>query len=190
MLEEKPIHHEWQTVGSSAGPDLKIFQVRYDRVINPRNAAELEVVVLDTPDWVDIVAVTADKKLLVIDQYRFGTQSTTTEIPAGAVHPGETPQEAAVRELREETGYETDQWQYLGWVQPNPAFHNNICHQFLARNVVRSTAPSLDVGESISVRALTADEIRAEVAEGRIRNSLALLGLSRIFNVWGEFSGG
>ncbi|MGD8813765.1 MAG: NUDIX hydrolase [Anaerolineales bacterium] len=186
MSDELAKTSEWDTIKSSPGPDLKIFRVRYDLIRNPRNSAEVKAVVLETPDWVDIIAVTPAAKLLVVDQYRFGTRSITTEIPAGAVHPEETPQEAAIRELYEETGYETEEWEYLGWVQPNPAFHNNVCHQFIARNVINTSVSSLDVGESIQVRELTIDEIRTEIDEGKIRNSLALLALSRVCNVWGE----
>jgi hypothetical protein len=94
-----------------------------------------------------------------------------------------------MRELREETGYTSDDWVYLGWVQPNPAYQNNRLHQWLARDV-RLTAPrELDEGEDIEVSVLTADEARREVAEGRFRNSLALLSLSRIMNLWDEDPG-
>jgi ADP-ribose pyrophosphatase len=187
MSLETPSPCVWQTISSSPGPDLKIFRVRFDRVVNPRNSSEVEAVVLETPDWVDVLAVTPKARLVVIDQYRFGTGTMTTEIPAGAVDRGETAEEAAKRELYEETGYESDDWEYLGWVQPNPAFHNNVCHQFLAKNAIMSGEPTLDGGESIKVRELSIEEIRSEVEEGKIRNSLALLALSRVCNVWGEF---
>lgn len=187
MSEQFDDMEPWQIIQSDPGPDLKIFRLRYDRVRNPRNAVELEAVILETPDWVDIIAVTPERKIIVVDQYRFGTRSITTEIPAGAVQHGETPQEAAVRELYEEAGYKSTQWEYLGWVQPNPAFHTNLCHQFIARNVIITGAPMLDNGELIRVRELTVDEILTEIKEGKIRNSLALLALTRICNVWEEF---
>lgn len=187
MSKGTPGTGEWQTISSSPGPDLKIFRIRFDRVVNLINSSKVEAVVLETPDWVDVLAVTPKANLVVIDQYRFGTGTVTTEIPAGAVDPGETAEEAARRELYEETGYESDEWKYLGWVQPNPAFHNNVCHQFLAKNAIVSGVPTHSGGESIGVRELSIQEIRSEVEEGKIRNSLALLALSRICNVWGEF---
>ena len=177
---------DWHTLHSEPGPDLKIFRVRYDHLRNPRNGKVVKAVILETPDWVDIVPITPEGKIVVVDQYRFGSSSITTEIPAGSILEGETPQEAAVRELAEETGYEAGQWDYCGWVQPNPAFQDNVCHQFIARNAVHAGTPDLDDGESIKVRELTADAIMAEIKQGKVRNTLALLALSRVCKIWGH----
>jgi len=114
---EKP----WETSHSEQGPDLILFHARYDWVRNPRNAKSMKAVILESPDWVNIVAITPEKKILVVKQYRFGVKKTTTEIPAGIIEAGETPEQAAIRELREETGYTTANWKYLGWVEANPA---------------------------------------------------------------------
>ena len=185
-MGEKTTQKSWKVLRSEQGPELPIFNVRYDWMKNPRNGAELKAVVLDVPDWVTISAVTPDKRIVVVRQYRFGIAGFTTELPAGLVNPGEPHRDAAVRELREETGYTSDDWVYLGWVQPNPAYQNNRLHQWLARDV-RLTAPrELDEGEDIDVLVLTTEETRREVAEGRFRNSLALLSLSRIMNLWDD----
>lgn len=174
----------WKLLRSEAGEELPIFKVRYDWMENPRNGASLKAVVLDVPDWVTIAAVTADQRIVVVRQYRFGVAGFTTELPAGLVNPGEAHRAAAERELREETGYTSDDWVYLGWVQPNPAYQNNRLHQWLARDA-RLTAPcQLDEGEDIEVSVLTMDQVRRDIAEGRMRNSLALLSLSRITNLW------
>lgn len=174
----------WKLLRSEEGEELPIFKVRYDWLENPRNGAALKAVVLDVPDWVTIAAVTPEEGIVVVRQYRFGAATFTTELPAGLVNPGEAHRDAAMRELREETGYTSDDWVYLGWVQPNPAYQNNLLHQWLARDV-RLTAPrQLDEGEDIAVSLLTAAQARREIAEGRFRNSLALLSLSRIMNLW------
>jgi ADP-ribose pyrophosphatase len=144
----------------------------------------MRVVVLEVADWVDIVALTPEKKIVVVRQYRFGTGKTTTEIPAGVVDAGETPKQAAIRELREETGYTSRHWKYFGWVEPNPAFQNNLCHQWLATDVVKTHLPNFDEGEDISVSEMSLEELSREVKEGRMRNSLALLALSRAFDLW------
>jgi ADP-ribose pyrophosphatase len=144
----------------------------------------MRVVVLEVADWVDIVALTPEKKIVVVRQYRFGTGKTTTEIPAGVVDAGETPKQAAIRELREETGYTSRHWKYFGWVEPNPAFQNNLCHQWLATDVVKTHSPNFDEGEDISVSEMSLEELSREVKEGRMRNSLALLALSRAFDLW------
>ncbi len=174
----------WDVLHSEAGPDLHIFKVRIDTVANPRNGAELKATVLETDDWVNIIATTPEEKLLVVKQFRLGTQEMATEIPAGVMEEGEDPLDAAIRELAEETGYTTDDWTYLGWVEPNPAFLNNRCHQFLARNIVQTNDIAQDEGEDIEFCEMTLDEVKEEIRAGQMRNSLSLLTLTRVYNIW------
>ncbi len=183
MIEEDT-QKPWKLLSSEEGDELPIFKVRYDWMKNPRNGAELKAVVLDVPDWVTVAAVTTDEQIVVVRQYRFGIAEFTTELPAGLVYPGEPHRDAAVRELREETGYTSNDWVYLGWVQPNPAYQNNRLHQWLARDVRLTDPCQLDEGEDIAVSLLTMEEARQEIATGRMRNSLALLTLSRVTNLW------
>jgi ADP-ribose pyrophosphatase len=177
---EKP----WETFHSERGPNLILFHTRYDWVRNPRNAKSMKAVILESPDWVNIVAITPEKKIVVVRQYRFGVRKTTTEIPAGIIEVGETPEQAAMREMKEETGYTTAHWQYLGWVEANPAFLNNICHQWLALDVVKTAHPELDEGEEISVTELSLEEIQVEIEQSRMRNSLSVLAISKVFDIW------
>jgi 8-oxo-dGTP pyrophosphatase MutT (NUDIX family) len=143
----------------------------------------MKAVILECPDWVNVVALTPQKKILVVRQYRFGMRRTTTEIPAGIMNSGETPEQAAMRELREETGYTAASWKYIGWVETNPAFLNNVCHQWLALDVVKTSTPELDDGEEISVTELSLEEVRSEIDQGRMRNSLSVLSLARVFDL-------
>lgn len=176
---EKP----WEILRSEPGPDLILFRSRYDWVRNPRNARSLKALILESADWVNIVALTPEKKVVVVRQYRFGVGKTTLELPAGIMDAGETPEQAAIRELKEETGYTSANWKYLGWVETNPAFLNNLCHQWLALDVVKTSAPELDEGEEISVAELSLEEVRFEIEQGNMRNSLTVLSLSRVFDL-------
>jgi 8-oxo-dGTP pyrophosphatase MutT (NUDIX family) len=176
---EKP----WEVIRSEEGPNLVLFQTRYDWVKNPRNAKSMKAVILESSDWVNVVAVTPEKKVVVVRQYRFGVGKTTMEIPAGIIDVGETPEQAVIRELKEETGYISVNWKYLGWVETNPAFLNNLCHQYLALDVVKTSSPELDDGEEISVTELSMEEIRYEIEQGSMRNSLSVLALSRVFDL-------
>ncbi len=183
-MADKADQKPWKLLRSEPGPELPIFKVRYDWLENPRNANVLKAVVLDFPDWVSVAAITSDNRIVTVRQYRFGVAHFTTELPAGLVHQGETHQAAAERELREETGYTSSDWVYLGWVEPNPAFQNNRLHQWLARNARPTHAIQLDAGEDVVVEALMQQEIHRDIQEGRLRHSLALLSLSRIMPLW------
>ena len=177
----------WQILRSEAGPDLKLFRVRYDWYKNPRNNKDLKRLVLETVDWVNIVAITAEKKIVVVHQYRFGTGKIATEIPGGVLEAQESPQQAAMRELQEETGYTSSSWYYLGAVEPNPAFHTNLCHHWLAERVRKTHTPMLDEGEDITVETLDFEEIRTAIKSGQIKHALALSALSRINELWTGF---
>jgi len=173
----------WELIRSERGPDMFIFQARYDWVRNPRNQKSMRAVILETPDFVNVVAVTPEKKIVVVRQYRFGVERITTEIPSGLMNKDETPEDAVMRELREETGYTSTQWKYLGWVEPNPAYHDNVCHQWLALEAVKTYEPELDEGEEIRVAELSLEELRNEIGQGRMRNALTLLSLAQVFDL-------
>jgi len=120
---------------------------------------------------------------VVVKQFRFGVSKTTVEVPAGIMEKGETPEQAARRELEEETGYTSTNWQYLGWFEANAAFLNNACHFFLARDVVKTDSVNLDEGEDISVDELSFDELNQTIEQGKMRNALSVLALSRVFDL-------
>jgi 8-oxo-dGTP pyrophosphatase MutT (NUDIX family) len=178
-LNERP----WERLGTEPGPDLKLFRARFDRLKNPRTGKTLDAVVLEAQDWVNVLALTPGEKIVVVRQYRFGTGRTTTEIPAGIVEKGETSRRAAERELGEETGYASEDWEYLGFVEPNPAFLNNACHHWVARNAVQVRPPEPDAGEDIDVGEMTLEEIREEIAQGRMRHSLAITALAHLYDL-------
>jgi len=174
----------WPILKSETGPDILLFRVRYDWVINPRNKMEFKRVVLECPDWVNILALTPEKHILLVHQYRFGSKTITTEIPSGLVDPGETHEQAARRELLEETGYVSEKWNYLGAVQPNPAFQDNLCHHWLAQDVQKVQEPAPDAGEDIRVTLSDFKEIQTKVRLGEISHVLALSAFSRYEDLW------
>ncbi len=173
----------WPLRESRPGPDLRLFRVRHDVRINPRNGHALTVLVLESHDWVNVVAITPRQEILFVRQFRFGTEQVTLEIPGGLIAPGEAPAAAALRELREETGHVAAQLVPLGPVEPNPAFLTNLCHQFLATGVTPAGSLALDDGEDIAVVALPFDEVRQLVDRGVIRHSLVLTALARVLDL-------
>lgn len=126
------------------------------------------------PAWVNIVALTEKRALVVIRQYRFGTDRIEVEIPGGSVDVGEDPLEAGLRELLEETGYAGENGRIIGKVCPNPAIQNNFCYTVLVENVRRLAEPKQDDMEDIEVLTLPQDEVKKLVADGTISHGLVL----------------
>ena len=174
----------WERLGSEYGNDLILFKTRFDRMRNPRNDAVLRRLVLESVDWVNIVALTADGLSVMVRQFRFGVDYTTLETPGGMVDPGEDSLAAARRELLEETGYGGGEWTYLGAVEPNPAFHDHLCHHWLASGVSAVQEPAPTPGEAIEVTLMSERAVSEAVQQGVIKHALALSALSRVFELW------
>ena len=175
----------WQHISSryeEAG--LMLFEKRIDTLRNPRNGQTFDRLVLESVDWVNVVALDADGRSLMIRQFRFGVGYNTLETPGGMVDPGEDSGTAAARELLEETGYTSEHWQYLGAVEPNPAFHNHLCHHWLAKDVVVSKEQDLGDGEAIAIEFMTQAQVRDAVVSGELKHALALSALARVFPIW------
>ncbi len=173
----------WTVLRSEPGPDLRLFKSRFDWVENPRNGKVIQAVVLEVRDWVNVVPVTPEGRIVAVRQFRFGIRRPSLEIPAGLVDPGETPLQAARRELAEETGYTSQEWIPLGWTFANPAFLDNRAHHFLARNAVRTGPPHPEEAEDITAFELTLDEVRDSIRVESMRNAMTLLALSKVFDL-------
>ena len=175
---------EWQKLRSESGPDLGILNVRFDWLKHPTEDRILKRLVLESVDWINVVALTEDGRSVMVEQYRFGVGSCTLETPGGMVDSGETPLQAAQRELKEETGYSGGRWKSLGAVQPNPAIHSHLCHHFLAEGVTKNDSQDLGQGEAIAVHLYTIDQVRSAIVDGSLSHVLAISALSRVFDLW------
>jgi 8-oxo-dGTP pyrophosphatase MutT (NUDIX family) len=153
----------------------RIFTVTATTCALPAHpGSAIEAVRLRCPDWVNVVALTPDRQVVLVEQYRHGTRETTLEIPGGMVDLGETPEEACARELLEETGFAGQPVRILGTTRPNPAFQMNRLTTGLVLEA-REVGPAKGDGhEDITVRLVPESELPRLVRDGAIDHALVL----------------
>jgi ADP-ribose pyrophosphatase len=174
----------WKKIGSKPSGDYRVFTVRTDTKISPRTGAEHTFFVIDSANWVNIVAITPDQQVVMIEQYRQGTDTVELEIPGGLIDPGDaSPIAGGVRELREETGYEGENARIIGTIFPNPAIMSNTCYTVLAENCQLKHPLQWDHAEDIITRLVPVAEIPGLVASGRIRHCIVVAALYH-FDLW------
>ncbi|WP_026369324.1 NUDIX hydrolase [Kallotenue papyrolyticum] len=167
----------WQVETSEIVFDARIFKVRRQRSRLAGNGRRAEFYVLDSPDWVNVVPVTPEGKILLVAQFRHGTGTISLETPGGLVDAGESPLDAAARELREETGYTARTLRILGATDANPAFMNNRFTAVLAEDVTQTDPTAWDEHEELEPRLVDRAELEALLRRGLIRNTFTVLPL-------------
>ncbi len=168
----------WKKIGSQSSAQFPIFSIRTDRKVSPRTGQEHDFFVIDCVNWVNVVATTPDNQLVMIEQYRHGTNTVELEIPGGMIDPRDaSPTAAGERELREETGYEGEQPRIIGQVSPNPAIMSNACFTLHVQNCRLKHNVEWDHGEDLMTRLIPVADIPRLVATGQIRHSLVIVAL-------------
>lgn len=165
----------WPLIKSEVDQSYVVFSVRADTVRCPQTGQEHDFYVLESPDWINVIPLTADDRVVMVRQYRHGTRQVCLEIPGGIPDPGETPAEAAARELLEETGYEAGELEFLGSACPQPAILNNRSITYLGRDVRKVQAPQPDETEDIDLLLVPLSEIPDLIREGDISNAMVIL---------------
>ena len=128
--------------------------------------------ILEYPTWVNAFAVTEDNKVILVKQYRHASGQVGIEVPGGVPDDGETPEQASRRELLEETGYQFEEFHYLGKISANPATTTNLTHMFLATGGKKVAEQQLDDTEEVEVLFHSLEEVKELVLQNRIMQSL------------------
>ena len=173
----------WETIGESPMADCKVFNVVRQRARNPQTGKEGDFSVIKAPDWVVTLAFPSKDELLMVNQYRFGSHMLSWEFPAGCMEEGESPIEAAARELVEETGFApAGEGKIVGHFFPNPALQDNTCWVVRFDKLNDTGKTNWDGFEEIEMRRVPVSEVFKMADDGRITHGMvhaALYFLSR-----------
>ena len=163
---------EWKVLESEYLVRRPWLTARRDRLELPDGRIIPEYYVLEYPDWVNVIAITKDGQFVMERQYRHAARKISLELPCGVMEEGETPLEAAQRELLEETGFGGGRWKKLMELSPNPSAMSNTTHCFLAIGVEKIAEQHLDETEELSVLFMTKEEVKRMLNENQICQAL------------------
>ena len=174
----------WTKTGSKPLGDYRIFTVRSDEKISPRTGRTHDFFIIDCVDWVNVLALTPNRELVMVEQFRHGSNTVELEIPGGIMDKSDaSPVHTGVRELREETGYAGQNARPLASVFANPAIMSNTCHIVLVESCSLQHAVEWDSGEDLLTHLVPIAEVPALVEAGRIRHPLVIVALYH-FDLW------
>ena len=155
--------------------DHGVFRV--ERLVYEESPLPRDIFVFACPDWCNILAETPSGELVLVWQYRHGTDELSLEVPGGVIDPGEEPIDAARRELKEETGYEAESFELVSVVEPNPALQGNRCFTYLARGARPAGATAFDDLEDLETVVVPRSELASLIDDRVITHALVVVAL-------------
>ncbi len=178
---EKEIKN-WEHLGEKLLHKTRVFSLYENQRRSPDGKITDDFYTIDSYDWVNVIPITTDNQVVMVEQFRHGIQEPTLEIPGGLLNGDESdPSAAAKRELTEETGYVANELIELGWVHPNPAIQSNKSFFYTAYNVELQQSQNLDFLEDIAVRLVPLSDIPKLLKEHKITHTVVVAALSRFF---------
>ena len=157
VVGKTPSH--WEVLSEESIAECKVFEVFREHCRHPEDGRQSDFYTIDSRDWVNTLALTPTKELVMVQQYRFATKELSWEIPGGIIDPGESPLDAGIRELREETGYKGENARIIGHCSPNPAILRNRCHFAFIENARITHKLEWDENEEIAVKTVPLEEV-------------------------------
>lgn len=158
-----------KTLSSEKIFDGRILHIRRDTVLLP-NGSQATREVLDHPGGVCVLALDGENRVLLVKQFRYPYEKVLTELPAGKLEYGEDPDQAALRELREETGAVPKKFRFLGELYPSPGYCGEIIRMYLAQELTFGET-SLDEDEFLNMERMDFAELAERVLSGEIRDA-------------------
>jgi ADP-ribose pyrophosphatase len=186
MAEKPSPPQRWKKLGTREVARTRIFSVESVDFHHPNREKPQDFFVINAPDWVNVVALTPDGRLVLVRQFRYGINDFSVEIPGGIIDEGEDAISAGVRELREETGYVGTGARLLGSVHPNPAMQNNRTHLVLVENARPEGKLDWDPDEEFEIMTMPVDEVYQLAHRGGITHAMVLDALLLFTPVWAK----
>ena len=167
---------DWEVLSRKLVNDFGIVKIHTKQARSPRTGVVRDILSLDFPDWALVLAITPEKEVVMVNQYRHGIERVCLELPGGLIDPQDSsPEVAARRELLEETGYRTSGLIQIGECYPQPAVLSNRCYFFLAENVEKVQEPQMDEGEDIQIINVPLLDIPSMIEKREINHGMVLL---------------
>lgn len=164
----------WKTLSTEVHARCRIFDIHRKHCEHPVRLTKRDFFEIAAPDWVNVLALTPARELVIVNQYRAGTEAHSWELPGGVIDAGEEPLVAGLRELAEETGFVGERGRVIGWTHPNPAIQNNRCHFVLVEDVRPTAELDWDPDEEIEFALRPVEWVLDAARRGLMTHSLTL----------------
>ena len=164
----------WEQLSTEIIAKCSVFTVEKTRWRRSSDAKEADFYTVSHSDWANVIALTSHGEIVLVEQFRFGVKESVLELPSGMIDLDETPDNAARRELEEETGYVSERWTFLGRTHPNPAIQGNWIYHYLAESCEAIGKVNFDENESIVTRVMPLAELRGLMQNGEFSHSLSV----------------
>jgi 8-oxo-dGTP pyrophosphatase MutT (NUDIX family) len=167
----------WRRTSSAPLASYRVFDVNRITLEDGAGKDRGHAFIIHCGDWCNVIPVTADDHLVLVWQYRFGSDALSLEIPGGIIEPGEAPIHAAARELREETGYEAERFEPLLALDPNPAIQDNRCFTFVGHGARLAAGTQFDELEELEIALLPVSRLGDLLDSGQVTHGIIYMAL-------------